>query len=577
MNSKNSAADQSAKRTSPFLRRAEQVLGPRAAEPEESFDALTDLFLGEVAASPSGKTHGTAAPTAEARPVLRLTSEIDADDESVAVAEHADETSEVAPAVDVSRVARPEPMRDAIVECIVLGNLPVLASAWASQYVREVSAAAGRPVAFIRVQGGFASVELVGEWAGGSGPVSSTMHERLEDALHAAACLTDRWILRVDSGQESTLLGSAMVRVVTVLTGIDEMARMAAFAAVKNLAPSLPKAQSPGGPLVRLAVMGAGDEQARSTGRVLAEAAEKIVHRPVQHVACSAKIRSTRSPVSLFSGPTDADSAAALTMIEKIVGLPSTPAPLPAPMATGPVEPATAEPVFAHVADNVETELATPVEAPTFSASVEIEAKAAPGRARDDVQQTVVMAPAAPPAPVTISIPAPVEPLRPAAAVEEVGSTLASSVSTSPAPLAPAAVASERPAEAIEPPTFAEIGALSAHIAGLRSVPLHCPYAPGVELALDARGGLHLLTRSSTSASDDAAIGTLMVAASWAESHAQLLVASGLPVAPGRAVLHLLTDEPKRTRRLLETNIRVHLLAPIALGGRTGWFCTELN
>lgn len=576
MNSKPTAADQNSPRSSPFLRRAEQVLGPRAAEPEESFDALTDLFLGEVASAPAAKSHATAAPVAEARPVLRLTSDEDVEEEPAPVSEP---EKPVQPVAAAAAVARPgsEPMRDAIVECIVLGNLPVLASAWASQYVREVSAAAGRPVAFVRVQSGFASVELVGEWAGGSGPVSSASHERLEDALKAAACLTDRWILRVDSGQEAGLVGHALVRVVSVLTGIDEMARMAAFAAVKNLSPALPSAD---GPLLRLAVMGAGDEQSRSTGRVLAEAAEKIVNRPVQHVSCSAKIRSTRSPVSLFSGATESNSASVLAMIANIVGVPSAPRAIPAdarrdqPAQTAPATPA--EPAFTRVAAHVEEELAA-VHAP-----VQIETKADVRELpTDDIHQTVVMAPAAAPAPVTISIPAPPPappapavpaPMRPAPAETVRPAALLDEPKPAPAIAPPAA------ATPVQPPAFAEIGVLSAHITGLRSVPLQCPYAPGVELALDAHGGLHLLTRSASSASDDAAIGTLMVASSWAESHSQLLVASGLPVTlGGRPTLHLFTDEPKRSRRLLETSIRVHLLAPIALGGRTGWFCTELN
>ena len=49
----------------------------------------------------------------------------------------------------------PPPSRNPVLECLVLGNLPVLASAWAGQYVREIAAAAGKPVAYLRVQAEF--------------------------------------------------------------------------------------------------------------------------------------------------------------------------------------------------------------------------------------------------------------------------------------------------------------------------------------------------------------------------------------------------------------------------------------
>jgi hypothetical protein len=87
------------------------------------------------------------------------------------------------------------------------------------------------------------------------------------------------------------------------------------------------------------------------------------------------------------------------------------------------------------------------------------------------------------------------------------------------------------------------------------------------------------MARSSGPTEDDRVIASLMVASAWAESHAMLLKPA-LPAfspAAGAAMLHLFTGTPKTSRRLAETNLRLHLLAPVSVGGQTGWFSTELN
>jgi hypothetical protein len=41
--------------------------------------------------------------------------------------------------------------------------------------------------------------------------------------------------------------------------------------------------------------------------------------------------------------------------------------------------------------------------------------------------------------------------------------------------------------------------------------------------------------------------------------------------------LHLMTDEPRLARRLLDTDFRVHLLDAVPVHGRTAWYCRALN
>jgi hypothetical protein len=118
--------------------------------------------------------------------------------------------------------------------------------------------------------------------------------------------------------------------------------------------------------------------------------------------------------------------------------------------------------------------------------------------------------------------------------------------------------------------------ALAGFVPGLTMIDAVCPYAAGVELAMGS-DGLHLLVSSvkaGTSVSD--AVQQLLTAAAWADDHAGLL-ASAHPMLAGsnRPVLHLFTDEPKSARGVLNTAMRVHLLAATASGRE--WVCRDLN
>ena len=98
--------------------------GDAAADGGDNFDALTDLFLGEVGRHRRDTTsqEPERSTESESRPRLRLAGG--------------------GPGAKPHTVTPPaQTKRETLVECLVVGNLPVLASAWASQYVREVARA----------------------------------------------------------------------------------------------------------------------------------------------------------------------------------------------------------------------------------------------------------------------------------------------------------------------------------------------------------------------------------------------------------------------------------------------------
>lgn len=513
---------------------------PPAAPPPtgEEFDALTDLFLGEVGTGPTEPPRRVEADTpAPARggrtqPVLRLAGAEDELDLEEGPATAAATAAAGSPS-DAARDAAPA--TDAIVECIVLGHLPVLAAAWGAQYVREIAQASGRPVAYLRLQHGYASIELIG---GDGSSEALPSAKSLEDGMRLAAERTRRWIVRADAGEEAALAASPLVRIVTLLTGVDEAAVVAAYGSVKSLAKSLSGSAAP---LLRVAAMGAAPEKAMSAGKRLAEAITRFVGREVDTAVCSARIASARPSEVLFTGRTDVLPAAAMELLARVAN------------ETEVAEPAAPRPV-----------MPAPVAAPR--------AAEPPAAIEEELEEVVPVRAAAPRQ--TVSMPTVTPPPR---VVERVAAVAGRAAREE---LAPAAEPEWERAE-----VFADApSALALLLPGLRPVSVRCPYAEGIEFAVDRAGTVHLLSRIEDGAAEERALSELLVAGAWADAHASMLAASlgqsAALAASGlgsQAELHLFTDRPKASRRLLETSVNVHLLARVEIAGRSGWYCTDLN
>lgn len=116
----------------------------------------------------------------------------------------------------------------------------------------------------------------------------------------------------------------------------------------------------------------------------------------------------------------------------------------------------------------------------------------------------------------------------------------------------------------------------AALIPGLTPIAITCPYAPGVELALCMGGQLHLLAAAE-------GLPALTTAAAWADAHASLLLGSipalACDVKTGKLAIrcHILSEEPAQVRRLLESDLRVHLVVRTEVGGRSFAVTRALN
>ncbi len=584
-------------RIGPFWKRASEM-SPNALNPsgDEPFDALTDLFLGEVAGAripgapkmpgstePARGTKHSRPPTAAAPPapkpgdgpVLRLAGTDDEVEYQLApapVVANAEGITTLAAAPvlmleDDEGEARvianvvPPPARHPVLELLVLGNLPVVAGAWASQYVREIAEAAGKPVAYLRMQGQFASLEVIGALADVAGAPGLDDLTSLDDAIDAAAEITDRWIVRCDVGQEPSVVACSITRAVTILTGGDQTAREACKVALTGLAERLSE-PSKSGPMVRLAVMGG---QHSGAGAELAAMASTALSRPVAAVSCAGKIGGVRPPHALFNGSTELTLKTILAGVERAL---------------------VAEPVGADVFARAEVAAATvPVVRVTPAIEqVAAEVEFAPSqetRAGRPGHEEIAEVALPEPTPTTAEIAAGHAPRQ------EMPRTVATSMSVSE-PVGPAAMPavqmwSNVPSPSREVPpkppvVFAEDGTLASHLVDLQSTALRCPYASGIEVAIDGAGRLHLLARSKSESAEESTLAALLIASSWAEQHSGLLASSlGKVSSVARPTLHLFTDKPKHSRRLLETNLRVHLLAEVHVGAERAWYCTDLN
>lgn len=106
------------------------------------------------------------------------------------------------------------------------------------------------------------------------------------------------------------------------------------------------------------------------------------------------------------------------------------------------------------------------------------------------------------------------------------------------------------------------------------------PDQPETQLVVDAHGTVHLLKKGSGVVSDD--VMGLIEAGQWVTDHLELLALTqrDRDFVDTPPVLHLLTDRADLTTQVvgkLAGQIKLHLLQQVTLGRETGWFCTPLG
>ncbi|QYK49729.1 MAG: hypothetical protein KF838_07695 [Phycisphaeraceae bacterium] len=201
------------------------------------------------------------------------------------------------------------------IEGIILGHLPVFASAWASQYAKHVAQTQEETVAFLRFTGDRASLDV--HHAARRSESNGTRSDTLSDAIRAAVALNPRWIVRLPDACEPEL-ADGCVDTLTLLTGADEAAIVACYRTLKSLTTREPDSSSDHlatGPIQwRVAIMGADPIKAAEAGKKIGRAAEAYLESDLEISACVARIGASRTSL-LFDGPASMSWREAISLI----------------------------------------------------------------------------------------------------------------------------------------------------------------------------------------------------------------------------------------------------------------------
>lgn len=123
---------------------------------------------------------------------------------------------------------------------------------------------------------------------------------------------------------------------------------------------------------------------------------------------------------------------------------------------------------------------------------------------------------------------------------------------------------------------------LCALIPGLSPIEARCPKAPGVELALDSKGRLHLVVCDADSHDS---MNRLLAAQTWARNNLGLLIRAeagmSMPASDRDvntdAMMHLISIDPRAVREIYDTPVRIYSLARVKVGNVIAQVATPIN
>ncbi|MEM0915622.1 MAG: hypothetical protein AAFR76_11635 [Planctomycetota bacterium] len=184
---------------------------------------------------------------------------------------------------------------------LIVGHLPVLASAWVAQHARDLAAERNAPIAVVSRAGGRVTIDLHGQHDRLT--PANTLDDAIEQAMHAGVCA---WLLRVDAVTELALGDSPQITSLSILTGHDEAALVAAYRALKGLTGTDHDPGFDDAPQIHLAIMGATDAQGRPAAEKLRRATESFLQTGLASVSITEKI-AAGSAARLYDGDSNID------------------------------------------------------------------------------------------------------------------------------------------------------------------------------------------------------------------------------------------------------------------------------
>ena len=366
------------------------------------------------------------------------------------------------------------------VTTVLVGNLPVMAGLWTTQFADAVARIAG-PTALVRFERDDVTIELLradGRQVPPAGPAAVSRW------LPRAASTVRRWLICVPA-ETSPAEVLAAGQEILLMTGADEAAVTGAYLRLKYLADEGVHA---GTPIERvgLVIVGATTEQAAHAAARLGDAARSFLGVDVETVACLPRIERVESsaratypaeecpPIAQFTRELQSARVGASHRFD---------ADLPAASLVMHTEAAAVEPKFPSMPQ-------------PFTSRQE-------PLAHGDSAMDTTHAPRS-------------------GQAEHVAHTLQPSHTSQPTHTSHAAPHTSHPAPARTAPAFAALPIaelplkLVPLLRGLRALGISCPMAPDVELALDDERRMHIVGRADQ-------LARVRTARTWAAMHRELL------------------------------------------------------
>jgi hypothetical protein len=141
------------------------------------------------------------------------------------------------------------------------------------------------------------------------------------------------------------------------------------------------------------------------------------------------------------------------------------------------------------------------------------------------------------------------------------------------APKPGARVEPKEPAPAAEPDERGVPVPLATYIDEVTPLDVRCPGHEKLELGIDPAGRLHVIA-------GDEQLRELHVVEAWARAHREIIgkACPGHWIDPAAGtVCHVFTDEPATLADLHGSALRLHVLAPVFVDGKQGWYAAPLN
>ncbi len=400
-----------------------------------------------------------------------------------------------------------------VCELLVVGHLPVRADLWLTPYADAVARGGGATV-LLRLDAEEPALQVLQA----DGVSLGQEPVSLAEAIGGLAPHIRRWVVRPPLDTSPREILQAGGDRITILTSADELARVHAFERIKAFVEAAAAAgERP--PTIGLAVLGADPDTARRTCQLINHATRASLEIEVPLVVCLPRMDAEVQARQWlrFAGTTSVSPASVLGWIrDASVAAPAEPAAVAEPARGAP--PAVA------------------------AAAVSGPGTEAIAREPDVVEFLTPMAMPKPNARITPDPTFEVEPKEPAAGATERGE------SGRPTPLA-------------------------RFIEGLTPLPVRCPGHERLELAVDKTGRLHLITLEPH-------LRELAVVRSWARAHRELIgmaCREQLIDPAAEAVCHVVSDRPASLADLHGSDLRLHVLAPVTVEGKQGWYAAPLN